>query len=143
MPGTFQQVLLCQLGWWCESEGEGRKVEAPASLCRLGERSSVLLQSVCTGAGREGEGMEPGGLSTVGRPGGDPLERRRCLFLLVMKSSSLSVLEGCSLQSFLGLFITWAGAGFALLVCLPGLKVALESCLFFSLTNGTKNDLLS
>lgn len=95
MLGTFQQAPLGQPGWWCKSEGEGRKVEVPASLCRLSERAqglcSVLLRSGCTGAGREGERMEPGGLSTGGRPGGDPLERRRCLSLLAMKSSRSAV----------------------------------------------------
>ena len=91
----------------------------------------VLPQCDCAGAAdsREG-GWEPGGLSAGWRPAGDPLGRRRCICLLVMESSSLSGLEGCSLQSFWGLFLTQAEASFPLLECLPVLKVALESCLF-------------
>lgn len=50
-------------------------------------------------AGREVERLEPGGLSAGRRPAGHPRGRRRCLYLLVMESSSLSGLEGCSLQS--------------------------------------------
>lgn len=96
-------------------------------------------------AGREGETLEPGALCPGWRPAGDPLGMKRCLYLLVMESSSLSGLESqlCSLQSSLGLFLTQAGAGFPLLGCLLGLKVALESCLFSLLTNGIKNDLVS
>lgn len=81
-------------------------------------------------AGRDGERLEPLGLSVGWRPAGEPRGRRRCLYLLVVENSSLSGLEGCSLQSFSGLFLIQTGSGFLLLGCLPGLKVALESCLF-------------
>jgi len=87
----------------------------------------------CVGAadsGEEGERLEPGGLSAEWRPAGGPRGRRRCLSLLAEDSSSLSGLGGCRLQSFLGLLLTQAGAGFPLRGCLPGLKAALESCLF-------------
>lgn len=81
-----QQTLLGQVGWWCKPKGEGRKVEVPMCLCHLNKRAQglcfVLLQSDCVGqltAGREGERLEPGGLSAAWRPAGDLLGRRRCL----------------------------------------------------------------
>lgn len=83
-------------------------------------------------AGRGGGRLEPAGLTAGWRPAGDSLGRRRCLDTPLMGRAAVCLaLKGVVYRAFLVLFLTRAEAGSPLLGCVPGLKAALESCLFF------------
>lgn len=113
-----QQAHLGQVGWGCKPRDEGGKEgEGPCVpvQCQCAQGLCFMLLSVL-GQLTAGKGGCVAGAWASECLMGDPLGRRRCLYLLV-------------LQSFLGLLLTQSEAGFSLLGCLPELKVALESCL--------------
>lgn len=93
-------------GMVVQAQGQGKEGGSPCARVSYSTSTTVLCGTAVSvpgqlRAGREGKRLEPGGLSAGWRPAEHLLERRRCLYLLVMESSAICLaLKGAVFRAY-------------------------------------------